>query len=90
MSSLIGNQKFTGPEIDRIRDELGEAIRDLQVFLDPNNPDCNVSPEARQAAAEYLYTWVLGPIQTADQLIASRVGRNETKREEQRTARKRG
>lgn len=90
MSSLIGNQTFAGTEVERIRDELREAIRDLQVFLDPNNPDCNVPAEARQVAAEYLYTWVLGPIQTADQLIEGRVGRNEARREEKRTARKRG
>ena len=90
MSSLIGNQQFAGSEIERIQDELREAITDLQVFLDPTNPDCNVPAEVRQVAAEYLSTWVLGPIQTADQLIESRVGRNEARREEKRSTRRRG
>lgn len=46
-----------------IRRRLEEARDDLSVFLDPENPDCSVSPGARRESANYLHIWVMAQIE---------------------------
>jgi hypothetical protein len=43
-------------------DNLREAIRALDAFLDPDNPRCSTPREVRVAAHIYLDSWVRGPL----------------------------
>lgn len=53
-------------EIERLRDQtLKAALDNLLKFIDPTNTDCAVSPEARREAAQYLDSWVAGPLASA-------------------------
>jgi hypothetical protein len=76
----VAQEKFDSSEIIAVRRNLADALNDLKAFLDPDNDSCNVSREARTEAQEFLSSWVLGPIEAADQLIERRVDRNEIAR----------
>lgn len=45
--------------------QLHEALDDLRKFLDPENPNCSVPSDVREAAGRYLSSWVEGPIAEA-------------------------
>ncbi len=77
----MAQQQFDDTEITHIRRLLADARNDLRVFLDPDNGSCNVPPEVREVAREYLSTWVLPQIEQADEAIERRVNRNEAARE---------
>lgn len=56
-------------QVEYAKDQLQEALGSLQTFLNPDNKNCDVPPEARQAAKLYLETWVQAPIEAAIALI---------------------
>lgn len=54
-------------------ERLKEAIHDLEVFLDPNNPECDVRKDARGEGTQlYVETWVMGPMKEALRLLEGR------------------
>lgn len=44
---------------------LETALDRLEVFADPDNPDCGVNNQAREAARAYVVTWGIRPLETA-------------------------
>lgn len=47
-------------------EQLKEAIRELKVFMDPKNVECDVRQDARGTATQmYLESWVLAPLEEA-------------------------
>lgn len=41
-----------------ILEGLAHALKNLENYLEPDNKQCSVSPEAREASKLYLDTWV--------------------------------
>jgi hypothetical protein len=51
-------------------EQLKEAVRELKVFMDPKNVECDVRQDARGTATQlYLGTWVLEPLEEALRLL---------------------
>lgn len=51
-------------------EQLREAIRELKVFMDPKNVECDVRQDARGTATQlYLSAWVLEPLEEALSLL---------------------
>lgn len=61
----IEQRKGLVAEAKRAEHEMQEALRSLRMFLDPGNEGCAVPPEHRDAAKQYLESWVLGPLEEA-------------------------
>ena len=54
-------------------DMLKEAISELEIYLDPNNENCDVRKDMRGEGPQlYLGSWVLGPLQEALRLLEGR------------------
>jgi hypothetical protein len=52
---------------------LEEAIRELEIFMDPKNEECDVRGDARGEGTQlYLGSWVLGPMKEALRLLEGR------------------
>lgn len=59
----------TVAETDNALAQLQEAIEQLAVFTDPSNDDCSVPPQVRQAAQQFLESWVTEPMKVARQIL---------------------
>lgn len=62
----MGSTMSRSEQITQLRNKaLMAALNDLLKFIDPDNKDCDVSPEVRKEAASYLESWVAGPLAAA-------------------------
>ena len=53
-------------EINNLRDQaLMVALDHLLEFINPDDPQCSVDPDVRKASAQYLESWVAGPLAAA-------------------------
>jgi hypothetical protein len=48
---------------------LEEGLESLRQFLDPQNDDCSVPAEVREASKSYLQSWVEGPAEGALKML---------------------
>jgi len=54
-------------------EQLKEAVRELKIFMDPKNVECDVRQDARGTATQlYLGAWVLEPLEEALRLLEGR------------------